>query len=146
MCSIDFCRIMFGMLSGPLALYGERALTCLRTCSLVIIGGWGSGCGYWKSIGTVEVFGFGGKKTLLNAFAFSSLVEISLIAPFSSFVFRVGVLDFPPSPMGFLMYLFVVHRSLSVAFSRKSDQCCFFVSMMALLYTLAAFLRLSWTG
>ncbi len=124
--STHFIRTIFGMPSGPGALYGLSFLSCCATCSLVIGSSLQHRFGYALSGGMSVSAGLAGKKLFARAHAFSELVEvISSLLP--CVCFSTGILAFAPSDAGAEMTLWTVHISRSVAFSNQSLQCCLLV-------------------
>jgi len=91
MMSMAFCRTMLGIPSGPLALYGDSALTWHQICSLEISAGAGRGTGYWKFSSIVDSNGFGEKNISWSISVFSLFVACSYTVPSSFFILRVGI-------------------------------------------------------
>src|SRR5258708_20423902 len=95
--SAHLVSTMFGILSGPGALYGLILWSCLFICTLVI----GSALLH-GSLLVVSLCvnagrsGLGGKKQLASALPFSSFVT-AFLSVFPLLHFRTGILDLPPS-------------------------------------------------
>lgn len=91
MLPIAFWSMMFGIPSGPLALYGDSLLTCLQMQLIVIFVGDGSGSEYLKIVGTVDSVGFGGKKDVVFTL---SLLSAQLFVLSLFFVLMLEILIF----------------------------------------------------
>jgi hypothetical protein len=110
---------IFGIPSGPGALYGLSLLSCFSICAFVIFLG-ASHCrgNFWLSC-PGSCIGFVGKKLLASATLFSSLLEAILSAS-PVLYFNAGMRDLPPSEAGADISLWTVHMSGSSAFSSQS--------------------------
>src|ERR1700678_2554346 len=116
--SAHFCKTIFGIPSGPVALYGDNLAMCLWICSTVIQGGSGKGSGYSNISKLSGIGGGGGKNIFAKVLAFSSLLLINTSAPSWFLTLRVGILGLPPSPTGSLMNLLAVQMSAAVISSK----------------------------
>jgi hypothetical protein len=129
--SAHLVSTMFGILSGPGALYGLILRSCLSICSLVMWSTVQHGSCSTVSSCVVSVGSFFGKKHLARALPFFPfVVAFTLLWP--DLCTSIGILLFPPSVGCKVISLFTVQMSGSSALSSQSHQCCLFVVLRVL--------------
>src|SRR5260370_40366877 len=122
--SAHLVSTMFGILSGPGALYGLILWSCLFICTLVI----GSALLH-GSLLVVSLCvnagrsGLGGKKQLASALPFSSFVT-AFLSVFPLLHVSPGILGLPPSLGCRDVSLRAVHMPGSSARASRSPVCC----------------------
>src|ERR1700730_10305315 len=128
---------IFGIPSGPGALYSFSLLSYLRTCSFVTLPAPLHAQGYFVFSKSLFVWGFGGKNPVAKAAPFSPLV-VAIFPMSPTLYFSAGILALPPSVAGVEMRQCTVQMTGSSAFSIQSRQCCCLVFFSVLLYLFAA--------